>query len=698
MLGNINNFGIKKWLLTLISILFITDILIILDVPFLREFMAVISFTTIPGILILHILRLNKIEFVKKIVLLVGLSVTFLMFMGLLLNSFYPIILKPLSLAPVLISFNVVLLILAFAAYIRNKNDFNLNDFLNFKIDLNGKLVSPLIFPSLFPFMAIIGTYLMNTTQNNIILLAMLLLIPVYIVALAILRDKISGATYPFAIWTISLSLLLMHGLTSSYIMGRDVHSEFYCFQLVISSLHWNIYDYYNAYNACLSITILPVIYNVLSGMSDQYVFKLIYGVIGSVIPLVVYAVSKKYLSNRYSFFAALLFTFQIFFVYLLGAVRQEIAMFFFFLAIMIIFDFKMDKLPRKFLFIIFMFSLVVSHYTTAYAAFVIIVPILMVPFFKGLFKDRKIVLTNFDIILISFAFILIWYLLVARVQFEAGAHVISATVSTATGGSNYGRGDYVLGILGIVLKSVPNTISVVVHDLIFATIMVGIVTLIWKYKEFKDKFETEFLVGIAISIILLIAFVLLPYISIAYDASRLFFQLLIFLAPVFIIGAIAIAKLIRKPKGDIFIILLLLISIFSCATYLQYHFLGMPYSPDYDSNGIVRGDQYIYTSELTGINWLKENKLDNLTIYSDNRELSRFNMSGLKNSNINPDFFQLNKTINSGYIYLGYVNVNEQKVVDISSDISVSDMKNYSNLFIGKYRIYDNGGSQIWM
>ena len=130
MLGKINNFGIKKWLVTLISILFITDIIIIVDVPFLREFMAFISFTTIPGMLILHILKLNKIEFIKKIVLLVGLSVAFIIFMGLLLNSLYPLILKPLSLAPVLILSNVILIILAFIAYLRNKNDFNLNDFL----------------------------------------------------------------------------------------------------------------------------------------------------------------------------------------------------------------------------------------------------------------------------------------------------------------------------------------------------------------------------------------------------------------------------------------------------------------------------------------------------------------------------------------------------------------------------------------
>jgi uncharacterized membrane protein len=366
MLDNINNFGIKKWLITLISILFITDILIIADVPFLREFMAFIIFITIPGILILNVLKLNKIEFIKKIVLMIGLSVAFLIFMGLLLNSLYPAILKPLSLTPVLILSNVILIILAFTAYLRNRNDFNLNDFLNLNINLNGKLASPLIFPALFPFMAVFGTYLMNLTQNNFILIAMLLLIPAYIIAITILKDKIPGATYPFAIWTISLSLLIMNGLTSFHLIGRDVHYEYYSFQLALQSFHWDINTYLNPYNACLSITILPTVLQSLSNLSGEYIFK-IFSLIGSFIPLVVYVVSKKYLENKYAFFAGLLFSFQLFFVYLLGAVRQEVAILFFFLAIMVLFANDMGKNTKKILYVILMSSVVVSHYTTAY-------------------------------------------------------------------------------------------------------------------------------------------------------------------------------------------------------------------------------------------------------------------------------------------------------------------------------------------
>ena len=89
----------KKWFVLLVSILLLTDLIIFLKIPILRPILGFLYFTIIPGLLILHILKLNKIEFIKKFVLSVGLSVAFLIFAGLLVNSFYPLILKPLSLA-----------------------------------------------------------------------------------------------------------------------------------------------------------------------------------------------------------------------------------------------------------------------------------------------------------------------------------------------------------------------------------------------------------------------------------------------------------------------------------------------------------------------------------------------------------------------------------------------------------------------
>ena len=84
-----------------------------------------------------------------------------------------------------------------------------------------------------------------------------------------------------------------------------------------------------------------------------------------------------------------------------------------------------------------------------------------------------------------------------------------------------------------------------------------------------------QFLIGVAISIVLMVLFVTLPYISIAYDAVRLFFQLIIFLAPVFVVGGIVISKLIKKPKWDVYILLILLLFLFTCSYLLTVQCTG---------------------------------------------------------------------------------------------------------------------------
>ena len=702
----------KNGCLTLIiSLLVLTDICIWLKVPFLRETFSFLFFTIIPGMLIIEVLRLQRLELYKKAALWVGLSISMLLFVGFILNTLYPLIKSPLSIVPVMVSLNILVVSLAILNYHRNQGNYNFRNPFKFQILGGGKyeylpeekvgkgLLSPLIFPFLLPILAVLGTYLMNQYENNVLLLLTLFLIPVFLIIIIYFREKINTKIYPLSLWLISLTLLLMFGLTSSYLMGRDIHTEFYCFQLTLSNFHWDINAFYNPYNACLSVTILPTILQVISGIQVEYVFKLFFAVIGSLIPLSVYSVAKKYLGEQYAFFAGLLFIFQLFFVNILGAVRQEIAVMFFFLAIMVIFEPDIDKLSQKIFFIIFAGCTLISHYSTAYVAFAILLPILALPSLKILIQKRHLTFTNWDVILISLAMLVVWYFLFAKVQFAIGAQVVGATVAAMGQNATPVRGAPVLGILGLLIKSLPNTLSIIIHDVVFSIILIGFTTIVYKYRHYREIFDFEYLIAIIMSVVLLILFVALPYISIAYDASRLFFQLIIFLAPIFVIGCLTIVKLINKPKWDVWMVVIVLIALFSCISYLQYSFLGEPYSAIYEKNGTVRSDYFIFPSEMASSKWLKSNG-KNLTIYSDVRGFVRLSDAygvNLYSYNINGSFFTYNQTINEGYIYLGRVNIRDKKVVDIYDDILISDIKNYSNLFNGKQIIYDNGESKIW-
>jgi len=126
----------------------------------------------------------------------------------------------------------------------------------------------------------------MNQSGDNNLLLSLLVLIPVYSFIIISLQNHLVRSTYPVAIWMISLSLLLMHSLTSDYITGSDIHLEYYSFQLALKNLHWDVSEYFNSTNACLSITILPVIYKLITGMNSLYVYKLLSQIIFSICPI----------------------------------------------------------------------------------------------------------------------------------------------------------------------------------------------------------------------------------------------------------------------------------------------------------------------------------------------------------------------------------------------------------------------------
>jgi uncharacterized membrane protein len=639
---------------------------------------------------------------------------------GLFLNILYPILSEPLSLIPLLLTLNIVMGILAVFAYQRNR-ELDTSSIFNFKFKLGDKLLAPLIFPILFPLMAVLGTYLMNTSLNNILILAMILLIPFYVVVVAYLRDRIHPYTYPVALFMIGMGLVLMHALTSAHIIGRDVHQEFYCFQLTLANFHWNIYDYYNPYNACLSITILPTIYQVLSNMNPEYVFKLLFGLLGSVLPLMVYTVSKKYLNKKFAFFAALLFVFQVFFIDIVGAVRQEVAVIFFFLAIMIIFDcfgetkFEKSRV-KKLLFLIFVSSMVVSHYATSYVAFALLVPILLLPFLKNLYYEHRITIVNFEVLLIYFVVIILWFVLYAKVQFLAGTDVIQSTVAatataTGAGGGNYAfessREGTVLSVLGIGIKNLPNFVAVIANDLIFVTIGIGLLTLIGKYRKLLMKktvyiydeintLNSKLVLAGVVALTLLAMFIILPSVSFFYGSDRLFFQLLIFTAPIFIIGTFKIAeilnKVIKKPDLKVVLILVLLIFLFICNTHLQYELTGIPFSPEYDKTGITRGELYIYDGELTTAKWIGTYRTDDINVYSDAVGFNRLFMSNVRTNVVGINFN--NKTIN-GYLYMGNANVNDGKFYDTID--SQQNVQRYSSFFTNKSKIFDDGYGQIW-
>jgi len=160
-----------------------------------------------------------------------------------------------------------------------------------------------------------------------------------------------------------------MVSLRSWYVSGWDISQEYQVFNFTKERLLWSMSNLSgHAYNSCLSITMLPTVFLQLLKINEGYIFKLLFQLIFGLVPLGIFSISRRYASNIVSFLGSFFFIAQ---AYLWSIVttlaRQEISFLFFALMILVLFekDFKRNK--QKALFLIFCFSMIVSHYSTTY-------------------------------------------------------------------------------------------------------------------------------------------------------------------------------------------------------------------------------------------------------------------------------------------------------------------------------------------
>ena len=408
------------------------NFLVLFDIRYFY-FRAIFSFiflTLIPGLLIMLMIKIRGINFLEYLVCTIGLSIAFLMFGGLLINWIFPLvgIDKPLSLIPILLGLNSFLLVFWIIAYMRNKF-FSLEIII---LKLNRLSIFFFIVPIIFPILSVLGAITLNNNGLSYLTLVMLGGIAVYVFSIVSFRNKLKENIYPWAILMMSISLLLMYSLRSWHISGWDIHQEFQIFQFTKEYLRWSPANFPGQpYNACLSITILPTILNVFLNINDEYIFKLIFQIIFSFVPVLVFFLSKRYVKNIVAFLASFLFMSQYWFMEQMPALnRQEISILFFALFLIVLFEKNFNSsIKKNFLLIIFGFSIIVSHYSTAYVALLLFIFVYFIWLFfrktenknifskvyqklnlkeKGIIKREKHYLSGI-LILLLFVFNFLW-------------------------------------------------------------------------------------------------------------------------------------------------------------------------------------------------------------------------------------------------------------------------------------------------
>ena len=709
----------KKFFVLILVFLIATNSATLLDIPFLRQILGFLFLTILPGLLILQILKLNKMDLTEKFVLSVGISISFLMFFGLLINNLSLSIGygTPLSTIPLLISFDLALVVLVIiGCKINKEQNFSLPN-----LNLTTSEKAFLVIPALFPALSIFGMHVMNTTDNNIVLMFLLILIPIYVVFVCFFNQKFPKRLYPVVIFLISISLLLLMALRSNHIIGMDTHGEYYFFRTTLDNLHWSIFRH-STLNACLAISLLPTIYQSILDISPEFLFKILYSLLFSIAPLAIYILSKRYVGELYGFLTSCFFMSLQNFLWTPVHARTNTAILFFALAMMILFSDKIDPLKKRILFIVFMASCMVSHYSTTYIFFFIILGTFIgIELLLKKYTVKKVI--SLTITILFFALIFFWYSQVTEAAFNSGVRFIGDTFSNLNRffveEMRSGTTQAVLG-KDIGEKGIPHKIQFVFTWLTFAFIGIGIITLIRRYKEMsfpelnfenpdflKDKFEVGYFVIALVCSGLLVAVIALPYVSTGYGMDRAHLLGIIILSIFFVIGGIIVAKYwdkllskkkIVKNKREVqayVIILLVLVPYFLSTTGVTYQMFGVQRAITLNSEGKQYDMYYIHDQESYAGGWLEKYiNPDNRKIYTDLwgtlKVADRVNVDTTK---FDGRSLIEHKDIN-GYIYLRRRNVIDGILLNESNMYNITE---YSDIFAVKNKIYGNGGSEVW-
>ena len=732
-----NDWEIKKFLTIIFSIQIATWGLISLDalglyIPILRQVIGFIYLTFVPGILILRILKLHKLSSIETLLYTVGLSLSTLMFTGFFMNMVYPLfgISSPISLVPLIITISIVVLVLCVLCYVRDK-DFSYPSF----IDVEDILSPPALFLCLIPSLSIFGTYLMNYYGNNILLMSLLIIIGIIIILIAF--DKfISKDIYPLAVFVISISLLYFTSLISNYLWGWDIHHEFYLANLVTTNSIWDSTISTNT-NAMLSIVMLAPIFSNICKMNLIWVFKIIYPLLYSLVPLGLYRTFQKQTSAKIAFLSVFYFmaTFS-FYGEMLALARQQIAELFFVLLILPMINKSMDKLKRSFLFIMFGTSLVVSHYGLSYIYMFYLISALWIlilvenPAIQGLInnfrykfsrkqkktaanpkslkiEDKTISLT---FVLLFISFTLAWYTYVSSSSafntiVQIGNHIVNSIIK------DFLSPETAQGLSILVSKNPPmHEVTKILHIVTQFFIVIGMFSLLLNLNNHsKMEFDREYIAFALISLVILFACISVPYFSASLQTTRFYHIAQFTLAPFCVIGCIEVFKILYKivriSWADKNIESVLRVMSVFFTIFLLFH-SGFIYkitgeTADVSTTSLIALDANFdfprfNEKEVSGANWLHSVKGDNY-IYADEYRWLLILSFDLGIRCFPVDFNELPK---DSYVYFGTLNVIKHEVA-ISSYINALTPKleytNSKNLIKGKNKIFDNGGAEVY-
>ena len=702
------------FLLFIIVIQLSTCITILLDFRILREVFGFVYLTFIPGIVILRLLKIRNLNLVETVLFSVGLSIAFLLIAGLIVNATFPSfgVTEPLSLLPIATVLNVAVFLLSLVGYRTNKDQ-------KYAVTLRLSPSLPLFLT--LTFLSVYGVMKVNffPYDDNIILIFAIILTSL-VSTLSVFSEKFLHPTFhPAALFLISLALLLQSSLVSNHIYGQDIFAEYYVFNLTHLDSYWNpIFASYEGrvaltFNAMLSISVLPTIYSTILNLEGEWIFKIVYPLLFSFVPLGLYQLYKPRMDRRAAYLSVFFFISNCsFYTELLALTRQMIAELFYVLLFLTILKRNMEPAKRTVCFMIFSVALILSHYSMAYIFLTLILStwlILYVSRISGIETSRTRNVTV-CLAILFFVTLFTWNMYISSSSpFNDLVGDLRRIYDTffREFSDPESRGREVVRALG--LEAPPSLMHLFGRGVFYVTeafILLG--TVIYFYER-KERFpHDEYDIFLSLNILLLTLCIIVPNFARTLNMTRFYHIQLFFLAPLCILGGKNFFRLISNSRVPykictLVMILTVLVPFLLFQTDLVYEITGddswslplsryrMNCTRIYGTHGVVED------IEVSSAMWLSKWAPATSSIYADPTSTSHLlNAYGMIPRGRMYTLPNLPIEFTSGsYIFLRKCNVANSGVLiyETGTGWNLTDLPNLEDIA----RVYSNGACQTY-
>jgi len=710
-----------------------------ITMPLLRAILGFTLLTFVPGLLIISLFKLRNVSIGESVLYCVGSSISFLAFVSLFINLLYPTIgvVKPLSPNFLMLNLTVMFLILVGLIYMRerrlrasyNKSHFSLKSFGEEIKDFDMTSQTPfLLLAILLPLLSVLAAYMMNFYSNNALMLLLLLILA--IVPIIALTKNIPNGLYPMILLGVSLSILLHNNLITDYVIGADIQITYFYSSLIKSNLSWN--PEISGHNTIIAVSLVPAIYSLVLNLDLHSVFKIIYSIVYSLAPVGIFYIFRKSFGSKEAFIAGIFFCF--FWRFFLDTPGKEaMAHFFLILFLMLVANTSIRKPTRVFFAILFLFSLVVSHYGTSYIILIAIGVAYAISLYIRQKKQENLISLN--LVMLFGTVCVVWYL------FTGQGDIFSKIVVIA---SHFKR-----EIMAMFSEVEPRTVlallttqrsmlwevNLLLHLVLTFFVGLGVLRLTIDIVRRKlDPTMNPELCAIAVPFFLFLcisAFIYGP----SFGIDRAYYLSLVVLCPFLSAGykltlqfwskmsesmsnfwkrkrqsqdfsmhSLQRHQICHGQSFNLLPISILLAILLLFNTGLIYQVAGSPVSSAFALNKESNGLAYS-GSEMRGAKWINKNIIQGYVIYSD------WYSQYLLFEFFPPDFANIEVFSLRPHPYkdivLNFTDLREKSVIYIRAK-SISDAHPNDSTYLssqkvqeittGSNKIYDNGGSKIFI